>query len=146
MAVDSPFDTTDSPTVEVLRTPVTSVEYGFRLGGRNPGPNFLVAGHDPVASLVYARLIRLPSISRIHGTLTLINLNAMEQTGLLSHPTRLIDHNPDDIHFLSYHLDETYQEKAVKEGYWSTLRRCAQLGMISGRGIPSGPNSNVVIK
>jgi len=135
--VSSSFDADNVPLIEVLTDTSGQRTIGYRLGGYHAGPSVLVAGHAPVANQVYDRLLRLPTIGWMHGTLTLVLLNELEQHGFQAYLGHRIEPRPDEMHFLSYHLDTSFHEEAAEEGYWSTLRLCAKLGMISGRGVPS---------
>lgn len=126
----------DIPLVEVLTSRTGRAVLGYHIGGFRPGPRLLVAGHDPVASLVYDRLLALPTLGWMRGKLTLVRLNLMEQEGLAAHFGTTVPEHPDDILFLPYRLDEVHHPRATRMGYWSVLRSCAQLGMIDGRGIP----------
>lgn len=132
------------PLVEVLTNPAGTAKIGYRLGGIYAGPHVVVAGHDPIADMTYSRLISLPTIGWMRGSLTLLLMNAMERRGLLDNTMNALDPKPDEIHFLPYNLDPAFHTEAAVSGYRSTLRLCASLGMISGRGVlpenPSKPN------
>lgn len=133
----SNFDSDETPLIEVLTDVSGQRTIGYKLGGYRVGPSVLVAGHAPIAAKVYDRLMRLPTIGWMHGSLTLVFLNELEQNGFQIYFGPRIEPRPDELHFLAYHLDPTHHAEAAEAGYWSTLRLCARLGMISGRGIPS---------
>ena len=126
----------------VLTSPKNGAAIGYQVGGFNPGPSVLVAGHDPVASLVYERLLQLPTLSRMRGDLTLVYLNALEDAAMASELEALIEPKPDEVIFLPYLNDQVLHEIAADQGYWTVLRFCTSLGMISGRGIPRSPLEN----
>lgn len=138
MNVKSPFDKTEAPLVVVLTTPIDGVEFGYQVGGVSAGPHLVVAGHGPIADLVFERIIALPTIGWIKGTLSLISLDALEQPGLAFNLGNLIDPKPDEIHFLPYQLDKAFHTASAARGYWSTLRLCCRFGMISGRRARAG--------
>lgn len=106
-----------------------------RLGGFRAGPSVLVVGHKPVINMVYARLLRLPTLGWMRGSLTLIFLETVDQFGFETCIDRLQIPQPDELVFLPCHLDVTYHKPAAKEGYWTVLRTCTSLGMIEGRGV-----------
>ncbi|KQB95526.1 hypothetical protein AL073_14925 [Loktanella sp. 1ANDIMAR09] len=132
------------PLVEVLTNSAGTVIIGYRLGGIYAGPHVVVAGHDPIADMTYSRLISLPTIGWMRGSLTLLLMNAMERCGLLDDTVNALDPRLDEIHFLPNNLDPAFHAEAAVSGYRSTLRLCARLGMISGRGVsldtPKKPN------
>lgn len=127
------------PLVDVMTSPWRDKTIGYRLGGFNPGPSVLVAGHDPVAALVFDRLLQLPTLAWMRGTLNLIFLNALEREGLERHISQMIEPKPDERIYLPYVLDETHHVETANEGYWSVLRTCKDLGMIEGRGVKPPP-------
>jgi len=124
------------PLVEVLTSPSGTSTIGYRLGGFNAGPSVVVAGYSPIAGAVYDRLISLPTISWMRGTLTLIFLDELDRCGPVSSTITDGVQEPNELHFLPSNFDEPFNEAAIRSGYWSTLRLCASLGMIAGRGIP----------
>lgn len=138
MNADASFEdeTFKTPQVEVLTAQKGNVTLGFRIGGFHAGPELLVVGHDPVAGLVYDRLMQLPALGWMRGRLTMVFLNEMERNCLPSDIGTLIASVPDDLFFLPYQLDAAFHAEASAEGYWSVLRSCTRLGMISGRGVP----------
>ena len=127
------------PMIEVLTTDNGRHVLGYNIGGFYPGPKVLVAGHDPVASRVYERLVQLPTLGWMRGSLTLVCLNLMEREGLQAHFGTTIAEHPDELVFLPYHLDARHHAAAARQGYWTVLRACAQLGMIEGRGLTYQP-------
>ena len=130
------FDSDVKPLVHVLTAPNSTQTIGYRFGGFNAGPSLLVAGHDPVATMVYDRLLQLPTLAWMRGSLTLVFLHALERDSMTPRLETLVAPKPDEIAFLPYQMDEAFHEEAAKEGYWTVLRLCASIGMISGRGIP----------
>ena len=132
---DNSMDVDTPPLVDVLTSQSGSKIIGYRIGGFNPGPNLLVAAHDPVAALVYDRLMLLPTLCWMRGSLNLIFLNAIEHAGINAHIGQMTDTKPDELIFLPYHLDEKHHSDAANEGYWTVLRACTAIGIISGRGV-----------
>ena len=129
------FKVDECPFVEVLTNDNATRTVGFKLGGHHPGPRIVVAGYFPVADAVYDRLVGLPTIGWMHGSLILIRLNELGDQTLDTYADLALDIRPDELIFLPYHSDAHNHEQAVNDGYWSILRLCAKLGMIAGRGI-----------
>jgi hypothetical protein len=95
------FETSNEiPLVEVLTTKTGSDVFGFRITGFYTGPSVLVAGHALIADQVYARLMQIPTLGWMRGTLTLVFLNMMEGEGLSAHLDTQIDPTPDELLFL----------------------------------------------
>lgn len=136
------FGTTQIPLVEFLTNDRGTATLGFRIGGFNAGPDVLVAGHTPIANLVYDRLLLLPTLAWMRGRLTLVFLHEFEREGLHSHFGKMFDPSPDELLFLPYDLIDAHHAKAASEGYWTVLRLCARLGMVTGRGVPAAPDMN----
>ncbi|MBV2361304.1 hypothetical protein KUH32_16185 [Thalassococcus sp. CAU 1522] len=108
---------------------------GYRLGGARPGPSLMVAGYAPLALQVFDRLLALPTLPWLRGTLTLVSLGALNEGRTVCG----LDHAPnqpvDEVLFLPFAADSALQDAASRTGYWMVLRLCAKLGMIDGRGI-----------
>jgi len=121
--------------LEVLTNSDTARTIGYRLGARISGPNLVVAGHNPTADLVYDRLLRLQPLCRLRGTLTLIYMKEMESEVLTFQVAEHLMPLPDEVVFLPIAADSSQIANAAHKGYWSVLRMCTRLGMISGRGV-----------
>ncbi|WP_131802285.1 hypothetical protein [Yoonia tamlensis] len=134
------WDQNSAAFVEVLTTNQQGKPFGLKFGGAFAGPNVLVAGHRPLTSMVCDRLLQLPTIHWMRGTLTVISLDALEEAAMSRSVASVIEGRPDELLFLPYAPRTAFREAAAKESYWSILRLCTSLGMISGRGIPSNPN------
>lgn len=121
--------------VEILTSTLSKNTIGYRIGGARPGPNIIVSCFSPVAGGVLDRLMSLPTIPWLRGTICLIMVDQLDdQVGpepLLYGPGERVD----EILFLPYHSDLVGEPKAIKDGYWLILRLCARLGMIDGRGV-----------
>lgn len=138
------MDIETPPLVDVLTSQSGSKVIGYRIGGFNPGPSVFVAGHDPVAAIVYDRLMQLPTLSWMRGSLNLIFLNAIEHAGIDAHIGQMTDDKPDELVFLPYFVDEKHHADAANEGYWTVLRACKSIGMIAGRGVqPHLPETSI---
>ena len=117
---------------------------GFCVGGSQPGPNILISGTTRLTGQVFQRLLLLPSLSRLRGKLFLVQLDKLAaQTDIDLIATRLIKDIIDDQMFLPFisaaDMHPDIFETAVKDGYWTVLRLCAENGMISGRGVSPRP-------
>jgi hypothetical protein len=130
-----PEDAAESALVHVLTSPWSDSTIGYRVGGFNPGPNVLVECHDPDASLVYERLLRLPTLAWMRGTLSLVFREVIEREGLEECVAELIGSKPDELVSLPRDLDGKHHTETAIEGYWTVLRACKALGMIEGRGV-----------
>lgn len=107
--------------------------FGIRLGGVNAGPEMVVLGHGASAKAAFAKLKAVPTIGRMRGRLTLLELDTLPD--LDSHTLAQIIDVPCVDHVLCLANDEPGVDP-VSDGYWRVLEACAELGMISGRGIP----------
>ena len=123
----------DAALVEVITDAKHGEPLGFEICGAFAGPTLLVAGHAAVADMVYDRLMKLPTLSWMHGTLVLVFLDRMEREGLAFHVQDMTNPEPDDLVFLPYDLDPSHHAVAAEAGYDTTLRASARLGMISSR-------------
>ncbi|SPH24984.1 hypothetical protein DEA8626_04016 [Defluviimonas aquaemixtae] len=123
----------DRGYVEVLSDVRDGRPFGLRVGGIRPGPTAVVAGYSPIARDIYGRLLELPSLSRLRGSLVLITLDALDVTSIDEKLVEQIGPVDRTLH-LPFPSGEE-RETAVRQGYWTVLKLCAQLGMISGRGV-----------
>lgn len=89
----------------------------FSMRGLNAGPRLVVIAPLALARQVSERLWDLPSIGRMRGSLV---VRSDEQDPAFDLP---------DVIMRLPHLSET-------EAYFGILGRMAELGMISGRGVP----------
>ncbi len=126
---------TSAPFADVF-TAENGALLGYRLGGHIAGPRVLVVGHDPIAAPVFDRLMALPTLGWLYGELTLINLTALDTAKESRRFAEFILPKPDELMFLPYNLRTREERKTCDAGYWSVLRLCTDLGMISGRGVP----------
>jgi hypothetical protein len=112
------------------------LEIGCRVGGTVAGPHLLVAGLSPLSEVIFARLLSIPTLGWMRGQLTLINLSKLAHIGADLDAINAVGSHPDEVMFLPYDPDPLHSEQVEKEGFWTVLRFCTQLGMISGRGVP----------
>lgn len=130
-----PDDAAESSLVHILTSPWSGSTIGYRVGGFNAGPSVLVECCDPVAPLVYDRLLRLPTLAWMRGTLNLVFLDVIEHEGLEGCVAELVGSRPDELVSLPCNLDGKHHKETAIEGYWTVLRACKALGMIEGRGV-----------
>jgi hypothetical protein len=121
---------------DVLAAGIKTMPFGFRIGGARVGPTLLVAGYAPIASAVFERLAGLPTLGWMRGTLVLVMLDSLDVRSLDDHSFEDVGHI-DRIFHLPYAASGGKIEVQAHEGYWSVLRLCTELGMISGRGVAS---------
>lgn len=99
-------------------------EVGTRITGGYAGPALLVSGDAGIMDRVTLRLAALPSLPWMRGEMMLISSEHLDCA-------------------LSNGLDRDVQldiaaadcDGVPGQAYWIILRRCAELGMISGRGV-----------
>lgn len=128
----------DSGYVEVMTNEKTGMAFGYRLTGASAGPQLVVAGTCPSAEKVFDRLLAIPSLPWMRGNLVLIRLDALDN--LLGDLSSLSPLGPVDRTLVlplpdAKELDETL----TLHSYHMVLRACAELGMISGRGVVNKP-------
>ena len=119
--------------VDVLTSPRDARPFGYRVGGTRSGPTLVVAGYAAIAGDVYDRLLDLPTLPWLRGSLVLITLEALDITALDAEVVEAIGPVDRTLH-LPFPMRED-RDAAVRDGYWAVLHLCAELGMISGRGI-----------
>lgn len=120
--------------VDVITDAAQEAPLGYEICGAFAGPTLLVAGHAAVADLVYDRLMKLPTLGWMHGTLVLVFLDRMERHGLDFHISRMAGPAPDELVFLPYDLDPSRHATAAQDGFEAALRVSARLGMFSDLG------------
>ena len=125
----------ESRFVEVLTFGGAATQIGYRLGGAQPGPNVLVAGHAPIADTIYDRVMALPTLPWMYGKLYLIVLDALDK-GTIGDPLNFVpEEQIDEVLFLPFCRQSAFADDAAKQGYRTLLKTCARLGMINGRGV-----------
>lgn len=129
------------PYIEELFLPDRGRRFGFRIGALQPGPNVVVTCEGQLARQVYLRLLLIPSLNRIRGTLYLLTVEPLGDLPAATTLRDLLQLGPVDGALnipgvdLSA-LDEAAVQQTIRRNYWAVLRLCAKLGMIAGRGIP----------
>ncbi|MEL6418525.1 MAG: hypothetical protein AAFQ55_07860 [Pseudomonadota bacterium] len=123
----------DAGYVEVLTTSQGAV-FGYRLKGASAGPQVVVAGVCPNAEQVFERLLLTPTLPWMRGTLIVIRLDALDD--MLGDLHGLAPLGPiDRTIILPWSSANQSNETEVRRNYHIVLRACADLGMISGRGV-----------
>ena len=124
----------DAGFVEVLASERTGAPFGYRLQGTKAGPQLVVAGVCPFAEDVFDRILRIPTLPWIRGTLVLLRLDALDNVS--SDLQSLDPLGPVDRTLtLPIHNGEALEAFEVRRSYHQILRTCAELGMIAGRGV-----------
>lgn len=119
--------------VEVLDHSRDARAFGYRIGGARPGPTVVVAGYAPVAPGIYDRLLKLPTLPWMRGTLVLVTLDALDAAAI---DEELVGQTgPVERILLLPYPARSDSEREIRRGYWTVLKTCARLGMISGRGV-----------
>ena len=125
----------DRRGIAVLAAGQGSSKIGYALGGLRPGPNTLVAGFDPISEPVFQRLLVLPTLTWLRGTLYLVRLEPLGDSRNGAVIDRLCETPFDRILILPFASSDGSQEDLVNEAYMRVLRLCRELGMIDGRGV-----------
>ncbi|WP_439153727.1 hypothetical protein [Yoonia sp.] len=120
---------------EVLTLPHWQGPVGYRLGGYRPGPTIAVTGHSPVADIVYDRLLRVPTLAWMRGTMILMHMDLTEGHSL--HQILGIERGAQIDRVVV--LPHLHTKAALDLGYWHVLQVCTHLGMINGRGVRPQP-------
>lgn len=121
--------------VEVLSCRQGARPFGFRVGGVRPGPTVVVAGYAPDSAVIYDRLLDLPTLPWLRGTLVLMTLDALDHGDFDGDLMAQIGPVNRTLHLPFARRGDAVT--AIREGYRTVLQLCAQLGMISGRGVNS---------
>ena len=112
---------------------------GHRLGGNRPGPALIVSGFEDLSREVYERLMALPSLRFVKGTLYLMYTDKLGEDIEAQVLSPKITGPIDDVLFLPFVASEANDSeeitKARTDAFWAILAMCARYGMISGRGI-----------
>lgn len=126
--------------VKMLHDASTGDVAGYRISGVNAGPTALATGFRDTVAPAFHQLARLPSLPRLHGQIILAFTDQIEVPGCGFSGRDLFSERIDGSIFLAFHATRNTAPKdlrnAHREAYWSVLRLCTQLGMISGRGVP----------
>lgn len=117
--------------VDVITDAAESAPLGYEICGAFAGPTLLVVGHSAVAEKVYDRLVKLPTLVRMHGTLVLVFLDRMERHGFDLYINQMGAPAPDELVFLAFDLDPAHHAAAAQAGFEEALRISARLGMIA---------------
>lgn len=128
--------------VEVINHSATSQHAGYRIGGAFSGPKLLVAADAALLDSVFERLSNLPTLPWMRGELWMINLTSLNETAVSHLPNSIWDAPFDETILLPFVTDERPEKPTVTAAYWTVLRLCSDLGMISGRGVHMVGNSN----
>ncbi len=134
--MDGSFDMVDAVSakfVEALTSDKTGEVYGYRLKGRSPGPQVVVAGSFSSASEVYDRLLQIPSLPWMRGSIVLVDLERLE--AVAAHEKIDGIGAVDRTITLPWIDPEVEDDAVVRSVCQMILGICAELGMVTGRGI-----------
>ena len=117
--------------LEVFTTEATGEPYAYRLLGVRRGPQLAIAGHGAPADAVFDRLLSIPSLPYIHGSLLLVQLDRLNKS--FDDLDRLTLRAPIDRIFMlpSCETGTVFIRRLCSD----VLRVVAGLGMIGGRGV-----------
>lgn len=130
------FAAREGGNFEVFTTQTTGSIFGYRVVGTKVGPQVVVAGCRAEAKDVFERLLAIPTLPWLRGNLVLILLDALDDIGRDISKIESIGHIDRTIMLTESSADEG-GEKLKRENFHMILRSCAELGMISGRGVTS---------
>lgn len=126
-------DPATSGYIQVLTTESTGTVYGYRFVGAKAGPQIVVAGHCDSAQEVFDRLIAIPTLPWMRGSMVFVRLDMLDDINAdfaaLS-PLGQVDRT-----IVLPLADSTDKERTIRTAYHAVLRAFAGLGMISGRGV-----------
>ncbi len=105
-------------------------DLGYVVGGWRPGPDTLIAGFRPVSDMVFDRLLALPELTALRGTLYLIRLEALADLPEAAENDWLAGVNFDRTLILPLRPGAAGGHDTVEEGVRRVLRMCGDLGMI----------------
>ena len=125
----------DRPGIKSLPLGGMASDLGYVIGGCKPGPDILVAGFRPVADKVFDRLLTIPSLPRLRGTLYLIRLEALADTAPGADIAGLSGKDFDKTIILPLNAVSDSDVDLIAESYQRVFGMCAELGMIQGRGL-----------
>ena len=117
--------------IEQLSQPGDWRPMGLRIGGHMPGPTLVVCGPRLGAAPVYDKLAAVQTLSWMRGTLFLTYAETLTTRGVPGLDADRIDAT---LFLASAALKP--DAHSIQDGYWTVLRACTRLGMISGRGVP----------
>lgn len=130
---------TEAGFLEVLTTDWDGTIYGYRLTGAMAGPTLLVAGTCETAEMVFNRLMRIPTLPWMRGTLVLIRLDHLDD--IAGDSCKLPTLGPIERTLVLPVIDGGPEvEVQIRRTYHRVLRACADLGMIAGRGVAANKN------
>jgi len=101
---------------------------GYQFTGASSGPEILVAAPKHLASAVFKRLLNLPTLPWMRGAIRFVELDAAQST-------YRGEKTFDEMLCLPCVQDQELDEQSIRHALLTTLRLCAKLGMISGRGL-----------
>jgi hypothetical protein len=128
-------NTPEARHVDVLTSPESGVVVGYRVQGGRPGPHLLVGGFSPNADVIFDRFLDLPTLPWLSGSVSLLIVDALDESGCFETAASGPWSKIDEILFLPFAGEEPEDKLAQRNSYWSILRACAKLGMIDGRGV-----------
>lgn len=124
----------DANYVEVFTCDGNGAVFGYRLVGASAGPQVAVLGSCAAAELAFDRLMNIPTLPWMRGNLVLIQIDALDAA--FSQIDALESLGPIDRTITLPRASAVVPTEAeVRQYYQSVLRVCAELGMISGRGL-----------
>jgi hypothetical protein len=93
---------------------------------------------------IFDRLSQLPTLPWLQGNIYLLSLEVMDCVDARILKATIEGISIDESILLPW-AEPANQDanKVANQGYWTTLRLCARLGIIQGRGVPRGSNSQM---
>ncbi len=101
---------------------------GFKFTGTDLGPQILVAAPKHLAEEVFKRMLNLPTLPWMSGAIQIVELEDAQNT---YHSEETFD----EMLCLPCVQDQELDDESIRRALLTTLRLCAKLGMISGRGL-----------
>lgn len=113
----------------------TKAVLGYELGGCLAGPVLLVVGYGATLRAVRAKFATVPTLPWIRGRVVVLPMELLEPSGRGPSAPDILDQPYDDMIMLAYQGADLDSSVVAQDGYQTILRKCRDMGMISGRGI-----------
>lgn len=124
-----------SNLVEILTLPGIDLPLGYKFSGLRAGPAALISAQSRITDAIFERLALVPTLPWLRGSIYLMSQEVMDRADARILKAAMAEVAFDEAILLPF-ADASDTEKAACQGYWTTLRLCARLGIIKGRGVP----------
>ncbi|SPF81662.1 hypothetical protein [Pseudoprimorskyibacter insulae] len=133
MAVSMTYFEQDAQHLEVLTAEFSGEPVGYVYRGARPGPNVLVVGDGLGAQMVFDRVLNMPALAKLRGSLTMIWIGGRDPKKVLS--SRVVPDQDDFDDMMYLPVTGRGSPQGTAQGSSTVMRLCTRLGMIDGRGV-----------